>query len=420
MSVEAPVSNFILSLHADPTLATAAFLPMMAMCMFIESPVIDLLTTSTTLGARRSAYPVLRRYAQLACLWVTLVHALVVFTPLYDLLALRALNLQPDVARTAHGPLMIMTCWAGFVGWRRYLQGLMIRNGETRKIGVGTFLRMSTVVVSGLILTKSTHLPGLVIVAIGLLASVVAESLYIHWASRPTVALYLRTGHEDDDGSITLASVFKFHLPLVGTMLIVMSLTMVVTAALGKGLDSVVSLAAWQLASSSVWLFRTITFALPEVIISKFEGGKNAQFFFRFSTLVGGACSAVMAVAVLFGIETIAFKEGYQAEPNVVKAASLAFAICVALPLVSAWLSYCRAALTAMHDTSSRFWAIIVDIAVLFGMLQLGLLLRWPGVVNAGVATTTSLSVEALFLAHKWRVMRDRMQGKNDLAHAES
>ena len=401
MSVEAPVSNFILSRHPDPTLATAAFLPLMAMCMLIESPVIDLLTTSTTLGARRSAYPVLKQYAKYACFFVTAVHALVVFTPLYDLLTLHVLKLEPQIAQTAHIPMMIMTPWAGFVGWRRFLQGLMIRNGETKRIGVGTLLRMSTVVLSGTVLTLATKLPGLVVVAIGLLLSVVAESTYIRYASRTVVAAYTARTEPDPDAP-TLRSVFNFHLPLFGTMLIIMSMSLVVTAALSRGMDPVVSLAAWQLASSTVWLFRTILFALPEMIISQFESGHNAQMLFRFSTAVGVACSLVMLVAVVTGLDKIFFHLGYDAEVNVAAAASVAFGLCITLPIISAWLSYCRAALTAKHETKSRFWAIIVDVVVLVVMLELGVKLKWPGVINASAAVTASLVAEVAYLAYRW------------------
>lgn len=419
MSVETPVSNFILSLHRDPTLATAAFLPMMAMCMLVESPVIDLLTTSTTLGALKGAYPVLRRYARLCCMAVTLVHAAVVFTPLYWVLTRGVLKLEADVAETAHVPMMIMTVWAGFVGWRRFLQGLMIRRGETKRIGFGTLLRVVTVVASGTILTFATRLPGLVIVAIGLLASVVAECTYIIWASKPTVAVFEAVQHGGDD-EVDIGRVFRFHMPLFGTMLVIMSMSLVVTGALGRSLDSVVSLAAWQLASSTAWVFRTVNFALPEVIIARFEDGLNAKVFFRFATIVGGVCTAVLGVSVLFGWQTLFFDRIYHAERIVNTAASLGFALCILMPLLSAWLSYCRAALTARHDTGSRFWAIIVDLAVLCVMLQVGLLMKWPGVVNTAVAMTTALIAEVGFLSMRWRRSIALKPLDTGLAHVET
>lgn len=419
MAVEAPVSNFILSKHDDHTLATASYMPLMAICMLVESPVIDLLTTSTTLGAKKSAYPVLRQYAFLCCLVVTLVHAVVVFTPLYHALTLNVLKLKPEIAATAHVPMMIMTPWAAFVGLRRYRQGLMIRNGETKKIGFGTFLRMAAVVLVGTVLSLTTKWPGLVVVACGLVASVLVESAYINWASRGIAAASLASTEPDPDAP-TLASVFKFHLPLFGTMLIIMSMSLVVTAALSRGLAPVVTMAAWQLAASTVWLFRTVLFALPEMIISLFDEGRNADMLLKFSTKTGLVCSGIMLVAVVTGADKLFFSKGYQAEANVAASASLAFALCMALPIVSAWLSYCRAALTAKHDTTSRFWAIIVDVVVLFVMLELGLWLKWPGVVNASVAVTASLVAELSYLALCWKKLQEREARKTALAQADA
>ena len=50
MAIESPIAIIILSRLPGSEVATAAFLIMMGLALWIESPVIDMLSTSTTLA----------------------------------------------------------------------------------------------------------------------------------------------------------------------------------------------------------------------------------------------------------------------------------------------------------------------------------------------------------------------------------
>ena len=62
MAVESPIALSVISRMPNAEICRAAFQPLMALAYLIESPVIDLLTTATTLGKDRKHYVQLSRF----------------------------------------------------------------------------------------------------------------------------------------------------------------------------------------------------------------------------------------------------------------------------------------------------------------------------------------------------------------------
>src|SRR5512142_2741345 len=85
MAVELPLISAIMARLAQPEISLAAYggvvLPL---AMIIESPIIMLLAASTTLSKDWASYQKIRRYMLGAGAALTLLHIVVAFTPLYD------------------------------------------------------------------------------------------------------------------------------------------------------------------------------------------------------------------------------------------------------------------------------------------------------------------------------------------------
>ncbi len=77
--------------------------------------------------------------------FVTIVAVAVAFTPLYLWIVLSVMRIPPHIARAAHPGMQIMTLWSAAIGVRRFLQGVLIRYGRTRWIGIGTAARLALV-----------------------------------------------------------------------------------------------------------------------------------------------------------------------------------------------------------------------------------------------------------------------------------
>lgn len=409
MATESPVSNAILARSPNATVNTAAFLMLMAIAIFIESPVIDLLSTSTTLATGRTAYHAIRRFTVQIMIGVTIVHALVVLTPFYFVLTRTVLGLPEPVIQALHVPLQIMIPWSAFIGWRRHLQGLMIRTGATQPIGVGTFLRVATITGVGFGIMNRFGLTGLEVVAIALLASVAVEAVFMHWASRPTVhaleeAPDILPAHRNGDAAETLSTrrLWQFHGPLTLSSLVMLTTGPAVGAALARTPDAVVSMAAWQVASSLIWLMRTVTYALPEVVIAQYQGVASRAPLAAFCRNVGLTCSGLMLLAAVTGLDRWMFTVVLGVKPSVADSAHLAFWACVPLPALNAAMSYTRGVLTAHRQTMARMWAISVGVATLIGTLVVGVSAKWPGIVLGPVAVILGQVAEMIVLRVFW------------------
>lgn len=407
MAIEAPTSMAVLGLRPDTTINNAAMLLLFAIAIFIESPVIDLLSTSTTLGTTKERWQSLSKFVWLMMAVVTVTHASVMFTPLYDVVV-NLMKADTVVADAARLPLQIMTPWSALVGWRRYLQGIMIKQGVTRPISVGTFVRILMIALVGFGLAFTTPLNGLVIVAIGLICSVGSEAMFIHFASRSVITNL----PSDPDSHMSIKQLSAFHFPLTASTMLMLTTPVIIAAALNRAPSPLIASAAWQVAGSVIWIFRSVTFALPEAVISLYDPGAGKKLLLRFCLTVGAVLSLTMIVFHFAGIDFLVFRHIYNAETEPATMAKIAIFACFAMPLANALMSYYRGALTAHHITWARMIGIAVGLVSLLVALGIGIKLGWLGVINVGVGSTFALFMEALALGLSYRIWSKNNAGK--------
>jgi hypothetical protein len=439
MALEAPITTTVVSQSAGAEVQLAAMLMLFGLALWIESPVIDLLATSTTLTKDASSFAVISRFVWWLMGWCTLVHAAIALTPLFDIVTISILGVPSPVAEAARIPMAIMIPWSAFIGWRRYLQGILIRFGRTRIIGWGTAVRVLTVASISLTLLLTTDLAGIMIAAVALVCSVTAEAMFIHWASRAVVEAHLRVegrgtrdegadaspdhspgssltdlshkGRGDtvsDSSGLTMARLARFHLPLTATTMTFLLSLPLISGAIARSPDSISAMAGWQVATSLIFLFRTVVFALPEPIIALHSGPESAFRLARFCAMVGLAASGAMVLLSVLGGDRLVFREVFGADASVILAASLAFLACAALPLIGALQSYLRGMLTAHHFTVARLGAVLASTAVLLTCLYLGVRQAWPGVTVAAYALNFSALAELGALGVAWAMAKKK------------
>lgn len=402
MAIESPISIGVLSRLPQPDLSTAAFFIMMALALWIESPVIDLLSTSTTLTKTRGDYRVLTKFVFALLALVTAVHVVVAFTPLFGLITTRFMGVPEDIADAALPGFRILSLWSACIGWRRFLQGVLIRFGETKRVGFGTAVRMLAMSTAAALLYFTSELRGIEIAAISLMVAVAAEAMYIHIVSAPVVRgklEYLAV----DESTLTMRKLVKFHAPLTATTAVMMLGSPVVAWALVRAEDSVLALAGWQVASTLLWMCRTIVFALPEVVITLYHDELSAEKLRRFCLLIGVLTSAALVVLAVTHLDILFFTRVLDASEEVARVAHAAFFAAAALPLVGAMQSYIRGMLTAHHMTVQRFTAVIVAMAALGVALFITVVIGHAGVVSAAIAMTAALVAELFVLMAAFR-----------------
>jgi progressive ankylosis protein len=434
MAWEGQLALWLIGQMPNTKVNQAGFLIIMGIAIFIESPVIDLLSTGTTLGTTKARFHTLTKFTLILMAWVTFAHCAVIFSPAYTYVAEVLLDAPHNVAQSAWYGLAWMPIWSAAVGWRRYRQGIMIRAGKTGPISWGTLIRMSVMFIVGYCLFASKLMTGLGIIGVAFSAAVIAEAIYIHIVSQPVLkklphskleeevkSTILPSGEELTEGlsisnlsqvsegrvqsntqDLSIPQIFKFHLPLTASTLMMLTTPIFLTRALNEGDQPVIAMAAWQIASTVVWLFRAMTFALPEAVISLYQVGRE-KLLFRFCSQVGIGLTSIMLLCHFTGFDKFIFTQVYRAEPLVAERAAIAFLWTAFVPALNSWMAYYRGLLTSHHITSARMIAIGVAIVGLLIALTAGLQLNPLSVILAAAALTIAHVVELLTLAIYWK-----------------
>ena len=411
MSIEGPVCVSVIARLPNATIQIAGFQLLMSLALFLESAAIDLLSTATTLADSRGNYLAIRKFVFSLLFWGTLIHAGFVFTPLYPLVAESLMRIPHETAHAARIGLMVMVPWSAFIGWRRFHQGILIRYGKTRIVGIGTMVRLITLVtVSGALLLNG-QLSGCVVAGIALICSVFVESVFAHLGARMVIREHLSEDKPSDKPALTAKQVATFHFPLSATTLVMFLGMPMISSALAQSAGREASMAAWQMANAIVWLTRAVVYALPEVVITLAKTRLAAIEMRKFCVKIGLICSGIVLLASFTGLSSFLLKRLFHADETTIDAAWMAFVLSAPIPFIAALQSYCRGMLTRHHLTSARLWAICFEIVVLFAGLQLCLYLKADGIIGASIALLVSLTVELGVLYYFWSRWRGKDKG---------
>ncbi|CAN5225778.1 hypothetical protein BH23VER1_BH23VER1_37340 [soil metagenome] len=186
MALEGPFLAAVIARLADPTFNLAAYGVAFAFAILVESPVIMLMSASTALVEDAASYRKLRAFATgLNVLSSALLVALL-FPPVFDLVLRSGLGLPTPVADLVYGSLWILLPWPAAIGYRRFLHGILIRSGLTRRVMYGTLIRLGGMAGTGLLLA-GTGLPGAWVGAGALSTGVVLEAIAARYMSRGVI-----------------------------------------------------------------------------------------------------------------------------------------------------------------------------------------------------------------------------------------
>ena len=101
-----------------------------------------MLAASTALSRDWPSYIKLRRFMNGLGLSLTLIHLLIVATPVYFFLARDLIHAPEEIIGPARIGLLIMLPWTWSIAYRRFHQGVLIRFGHSLKVGLGTVARL--------------------------------------------------------------------------------------------------------------------------------------------------------------------------------------------------------------------------------------------------------------------------------------
>ncbi len=187
MAVEGPFLAAVIARLPDPKFNLAAYGVAFAFAVLMEAPVIMLMSAATALVEDRPSYRRLRNFANGLNAAATALLLLVLIPTVHAGLVRDLLGLPPRVADLTYGALWLFLPWPAAIGYRRFLQGVLIRSGRTRLVALGTVVRLAAMAMAAAVFAFGLRLEGAWVGAAALSAGVCAEAAAARWMARGTI-----------------------------------------------------------------------------------------------------------------------------------------------------------------------------------------------------------------------------------------
>ncbi len=369
--------------------------------LLIEAPIIMMLAASTALSRDLASFRLLRRVADGAGLALSGLHALIAFTPLYDLLVVAAIDPPAELVEPGRLGLQIMVPWSFAIADRRFQQGALIRFGRSRAVGLGTALRMlftATTLAIGYFL----RLPGVAVAASAITVGVLGEMAVARVAVRGILRSEI-TQAPPPATPLTVGRILSFYLPLALTPLFMLASQPIGAAAISRMPLSVLALASWPVVNGLIFVLRAPGIAFNEVVVSQADQPGALREFARFSRRLALATTAVLLLLTYTPLAGLWFGALSGLEPELVELSVASLPWALLLPATAVWQSHYHGLLVAAHRTRGVTESVAVFLAVTAVLLVAGVATqRFDGLSVTLVALSAGQVAAAAWSRWRW------------------
>ncbi len=378
MAAEGPFLAAMIARMPGPEFNLGAYGVAFALAILIEAPVIMLMSAATSLVKDRISYLKMRNFSRGLILGTTLLLLIVLVPGVYRWLTETLLQLPAEVADLTYGALWFFLPWPSAIGYRRFLQGVLIRAGKTRLVAMGTLIRLLAMTVAALLGYLLLDIPGAWVGGLALGTGVTVEAIAARFMAAETVRdLLAEEGNSAYTGrTVTYRAIATFYLPLALTSLIGLTIQPLLTFFMGRSVSPVESLAIYPVVHSLSFFFRSVGFAYQDAAIAligeRFEHYRELR---RFCFTLGAVTTAGLALVAFTPLFQLWFTVLSGLTPELTSFALIPARIIVPLPFLSVLLSFQRAILVEGRRTQHITWASVIEVttvAVLFLTLGFG------------------------------------------------
>ncbi len=362
MSAEGPFLAAVIARLADARFNPAAHGVAFASALLIEAPVIMIMSASTALAEDRLSFKRLRNFIYALNGLVTAAQLLILIPPIFRFIMLDLVAIPEEVASLTYWALWILLPWPGAIGYRRFFQGILIRDGKTRLVAIGTGVRLVTMTSTGLALFFFLRPPGAWVGAASLSVGVLVEALVSRLMARGSVRRLLRTSEQAGkdrsgrDGAayeeLTYARIIRFYYPLALTSMIGLAAQPMMTFFMGRAEAPVESLAVFPVVISLTFIFRSMGLSFQEVGIALMgRNHEHVRSLGQFALVLATATTGIFALVAFTPLADFWFVSVSGLSPELARYALIPAAILVPLPFLSVLLSFQRGILVVARTT---------------------------------------------------------------------
>ena len=365
MAVEGPFLAALIARLAEPKFNLAAYGVAYAFALIIEAPVIMIMSASTALVKDRLSFNKLRIFTYFLNGSITILMIILIIPSIFYFVTEDLIGLPHRVAYLTHTATIIMLPWAAAIGYRRFYQGILIRNNLTRRVAYGTVVRLFTMIITALVLYLYFDISGAVVAGSALSLAVIAEAIATRIMASGT-RIKILADSELSENKLTYKGIYKFYYPLALTSIISLAVQPIVTFFIGKSVMPIESLAVLPVITSFVFIFRALGLSYQEVIIAHMGEVKGSYIpLKRFAIILGSTLSIILILVAFTPLSNIWFINISGLSYSLSEFSKTPLMIMSIFPALTVLLCFQRAVLVCENNTEPITWGTIVEFTMI-------------------------------------------------------
>ena len=401
MAIEQPFLIAFIARLENAKYNLAAFGIAYSFAIIVEAPVIMLISASTALVTGNNSYRKLKKFTDILNALITTFHLIILIPPVFNFIVIRLMGVPEEVAKLAYIALVIFLPWAASIGYRRFYQGILIRNNLTRRVTYGTLIRLLVIGVVGLFL-YFTGVKGAYVGAGAMSLAVLVEAI----VTRMMVSRSLRNLLQKEDTvnrDMGLRSIAKFYFPLALTSILSLGVHPFVTFFMGRSHMAIESLAVLPVVNSLVFIFRSPGLSFQEVNIALIgKDRQNYRVLKNFALFLAILVTILITVMAFTPLANLWFINVSGLSNDLAELAYLPLQILILLPALTVLLNYQRSLLIINGHTAPISVATVVELtAIIMVLLACVVFLNLVGVVAAAISYMVGRTMSNLYLTPK-------------------
>ncbi len=371
MSIEGPYLSALIARLAEPKFNLAAYGIAFSLALIIEAPVIMMMSASTALVKDYHSFLQLRKFNYILSASLTAAMILLSLPAIFYFVAEDLIGLPHKVSYLTHLAIIILIPWPGAIGYRRFYQGILIRNNLTRLVAYGTIIRLVSMSIMAFLLYKFTNVPGVVVGASALSTAVICEAFASKLMVRKLLAR-LKSRITDTQSELTIKEIIKFYYPLALTSLLTLGIQPFVTFFIGQSRMPLESFAVMPVVTSFVFIFRGLGLSYQEVVVALI--GDDMSGFDQLKKFGINLASILAGALILIAFTPLAeiwFRDVSGLSASLTEFAKLPLMIMSFFPAFTVLISFQRAVLVKANETKQitygtaiEFIGIIIVVAI--------------------------------------------------------
>jgi O-antigen/teichoic acid export membrane protein len=399
MSVEGPFLSALIARLDEPKYNLAAYGVAFALALIIEAPVIMIMSASTALVRDNHSFNKLKKFTYCLIAGISVLIMILVIPPVFYFIAEDLIGLPQHVAYLTHIATIIMLPWPAAIGYRRFYQGVLIRNNLTRRVAYGTIVRLLTMVITAFIIFFYFDVPGVIVGASALSIAVIAEAIASRFMTSGVIKK-ISLIPPLDENRLTYKEIYKFYYPLALMSLLSLGVQPFVTFFVVQSRMAIESLAVLPVITSFVFIFRALGLSYQEVIIAKIGDDKSGYVQLRnFALILGGLLSFTLMLIAFTPLANIWFMDVSGLSKMLAKFAGTPLKIMAIIPALTVLISFQRSILVNNKNTGPITWGTAIEFVMILIVLFLSInIFSLVGAIAATISIVIGRAAANIYL----------------------